>query len=36
MSVNSFIKKILPNYLTYLIRWYRGLYILNNIKSNII
>ena len=36
MDVNSIIKKILPNYLIYLIRWYRRLYRLNNIQSDVI
>jgi hypothetical protein len=36
MDVKSIIKKILPNYLTYLIRWYRRLYRLNNIQNDVI
>ena len=36
MDIKSIIKKILPNYLIYLIRWYRRLYRLNNIQSDVI
>jgi len=36
MNVNSIIKKILPNYLTNLIRQCRRLYRLNNIQSDVV
>ena len=36
MDIKSIIKKILPNYLTNLIRYYRRLYRLNNIKSDVV